>query len=477
MMNDELKAGLDQFGRGSKSNHSSFIIHHSSFMKIVLGVTGCIGAYKAAFLLRLLQEAGAEVRVVMTESAQRFVGPVTFEALSGHPVVTTMWPDPATAAGDIRHITLARWGDLLVVAPATANCLAKFANGICDDFLSTLYVSTTTPVLVAPAMNVEMWRHPATRENLERLRVRGVHVIDPGSGYLACGEVGEGRLAEPEEIAARALAVVRGQWSVARGPLPVAPDPGPEIQTTAHGSQATDDGQRTTGHGPRATGHGPRTADLAGASVLVTAGPTREPIDPVRFVTNRSSGRMGYAIAEAARDRGAAVTLVTGPVAIEPPDGVEVVRVETAAEMARETLARAAGASIVVKAAAVADYRPVHVADRKMKKEPGGGGLTLEFERTEDILAALGRAKGGYVLVGFAAETDDLVENARKKLEAKNVDLVVANDVTREGAGFDASTNAATLLFRDGRLVDLDTMTKREMADRILDEAIGLKKC
>jgi phosphopantothenoylcysteine decarboxylase/phosphopantothenate--cysteine ligase len=418
-------------------------------MKIVLGVTGCIGAYKAAFLLRLLQEAGAEVRVAMTESAQRFVGPVTFEALSGHPVVTTMWPDAASATGDIRHISLARWGDLLLVAPATANCLAKFANGICDDFLSTLYVSTTTPVLLAPAMNVEMWRHPATRENLERLRARGVHVIEPGSGYLACGEVGEGRLAEPEEIVARAIEIVRGSGptSGTRGPNPETPNPG----------------------------DGRRASDLTGQCVLVTAGPTREPIDPVRFVTNRSSGRMGYAIAEAARDRGARVTLVTGPVAIEPPDGVQVVRIETSADMARETLARAPGASIVVKAAAVADYRPVHVADRKMKKEPGGGGITLELERTEDILAALGRAKGGYVLVGFAAETDDLVENARKKLEAKNVDLIVANDVTREGAGFDATTNAATLLFRDGRRVDLDTMTKREMADRILDEAIALK--
>lgn len=396
-------------------------------MKVVLGVTGCIGAYKAALVLRILQEAGAEVRVVMTASAQQFVGPLTFEALSGNPVVTTMWePNPA---GDIRHITLARWGDVLVVAPATANALARFANGICDDFLSTLYVSTTTPVLVAPAMNVEMWRHPATRENLERLRSRGVHIVEPGSGYLACGEVGEGRLAEPEEIVARVVELLR----VGKG-------------------------------------------DLTGESVLVTAGPTREPIDPVRFVTNRSSGRMGYAVAEAARDRGAAVTLVTGPVAIEPPAGVDVVRVETAADMARETLARATGASIVVKAAAVADYRPLHVADRKMKKEPGGGVLTIELERTEDILAALGKQRGGFVLVGFAAETDDLVENARKKLEAKNVDFIVANDVTREGAGFDGGTNAATLLFRDGRRVDLDTMTKREMAERILDEAVALRR-
>jgi phosphopantothenoylcysteine decarboxylase/phosphopantothenate--cysteine ligase len=395
-------------------------------MKVALGVTGCIGAYKAAFLLRLLQEAGVDVHVVMTESAQRFVGPVTFEALSGHPVVTTMWEPSPT--GEIRHIALAQSIDLLLVAPATANCVAKFANGICDDFLSTLYVSTTVPVLLAPAMNVEMWRHPATRENLERLRARGVHVVEPGSGYLACGMVGEGRLAEPEEIAARALAIMRG-------------------------------GRR----------------DLEGQYVLVTAGPTREHLDPVRFLTNRSSGRMGYAVAEAARDRGARVTLVTGPTSIAAPAGVELARVETAAEMAREALARAREATIVVKAAAVADYRPVRAEARKIKKESGAAGLTLELERTEDILAALGRQKGGRVLVGFAAETDDLLENAGKKLASKNLDLIVANDVTREGAGFDGDTNIAVILGRNGRRTELPRMSKREMADRILDAALEVR--
>ena len=396
-------------------------------MRIALAVTGCVGAYKAAFLLRLLQQGGADVRVVMTESAQRFVGALTFEALSGHPVVTTMWEPSAT--GEIRHIALAQSIDLLLVAPATANSIAKFANGICDDFLSTLYVSTTVPVMIAPAMNVEMWRHPATVENLERLRARGVEIVEPGAGYLACGMVGEGRLAEPEEIAARALGLLGA----------------------------------------------PPAADLAGTCVLVTAGPTREPIDPVRFITNRSSGRMGYAIAEAARARGAVVTLVTGPVSIAPPEGVEVVCVETAAEMARETLARAPEAAIVVKSAAVADYRPVRVADRKIKK--AGATMTVELEKTEDVLAALGRAKPDHqVLVGFAAETNDLVENARKKLEAKNADLVVANDVTREGAGFDVDTNVAVLVGRDGAAEELPVMTKRALADRILDAALAIRR-
>jgi phosphopantothenoylcysteine decarboxylase/phosphopantothenate--cysteine ligase len=373
-----------------------------------------------------LQQEGADVRVAMTESAQRFVGPVTFEALSGHPVIASMW-DPSPT-GEIRHIALAQSIDLLLVAPATANSLAKFANGICDDFVSTLYVSTTVPVMVAPAMNVEMWRHPATQENLERLRSRGVHVVEPGEGYLACGMVGEGRLAEPEEIAARAVALLR-----------------------------------------RA-----ERRDLAGERVLVTAGPTREPIDPVRFITNRSSGRMGYAVAEAARARGAEVTLVSGPVSIDAPAGVDVVRVETAAEMARETLSRAEAATIVVKSAAVADYRPVVVAERKIKK--GDGPATIELERTQDILASLGRAKGERVLVGFAAETNDLIANARAKLATKNCDLVVANDVTREGAGFDGDTNVVSLVGPGDRVVELPVMTKRDLADRILDAALEVAR-
>lgn len=394
-------------------------------MRVALGVTGCIGAYKAAFLLRILQDAGVDVRVVMTRSAQEFVGPMTFEALSGHPVVTSMWEPSPT--GEIRHIAIAQSIDLLLVAPATANCMAKFANGMCDDFLSTLYISTTAPVMLAPAMNVEMWRHPATQENLARLRSRGVHIVEPGAGYLACGMVGEGRLAEPQEIAASALALLGG--------------------------------------GPK--------GDLAGERVLITAGPTREPIDPVRFITNRSSGRMGYAIAEAARARGAAVTLVTGPVALSAPEGVEVVRVETASEMAAETLARAENATIIVKSAAVADYRPLAVADRKIKKNEAS--MTIDLERTDDILKELGRRKGDRVLVGFAAETNDLVANARSKLVGKNADVIVANDVTREGAGFDTETNVAVLVTND-EVLDLPLMSKRELADRILDLAKAIAR-
>ena len=392
--------------------------------RVALAVTGCIGAYKAAEILRLLQQDGVDVRVAMTESAQRFVGPVTFEGLSGHPVITSMWEPSATGA--IRHIELAQSIDLLVVAPATANILAKFANGICDDFVTTLYVSTTVPVLVAPAMNVEMLHHPATQENLARLAARGVHIVESGSGYLACGMVGEGRLAEPREIADRALELL-------------------------HSSS----GRR----------------DLEGQRVLVTAGPTRELIDPVRFVTNRSSGRMGYAVAEAAAARGAEVVLVSGPVTIDAPSGVTIVRVETAAEMAKATLERVEWSTLIVKSAAVADYRPTAVADRKIKKS--GETMTIELEKTQDILAAVGAVKGDRMLVGFAAETDDLVANARKKLESKNADLIVANDVTLDGAGFDGDTNIAVLVGRNGQADELPMMSKRKLADRILDAALA----
>jgi phosphopantothenoylcysteine decarboxylase/phosphopantothenate--cysteine ligase len=379
-------------------------------------VTGCVGAYKAAELLRLLQKAGVDVEVALTESATHFVGEATFAALTGQPVARSLWtPAPD---GRIRHIAFAQSIDLLVVAPATANALGKFANGICDDLVSTIYVSTTAPVLIAPAMNVEMWRHPATQENLERLRRRGVHVVEPDVGYLACGSEGEGRLANPEAIAERALALL---------------------------------GRRT---------------DLVGEHVLVTAGPTREPIDPVRFLSNRSSGRMGYAIAAAARQRGAAVMLVSGPVSLPAPFGVELVRVETAAEMAEATLERAEAASVVVKAAAVADYRPVAIASRKIKK--GADTQVIELEKTVDILSALAAEKGDRVLVGFAAETEDLVAHARQKLERKGVDLVVANDVSRGDAGFDADDNAATLVWHGGEL-ELPLMSKAALADRILD--------
>jgi phosphopantothenoylcysteine decarboxylase/phosphopantothenate--cysteine ligase len=390
---------------------------------VVLGVTGCIGAYKACEVLRELQRRGADVRVVMTEAATRLVSPMTFEALSGHAVFHDQWAPGAN--GDIRHVSLADEADLLLVAPATANIVGKFARGIADDALSTLYLATRAPVLVAPAMNVNMYEHAAVRENLETLRARGVAVVEPGSGYLACGWLGKGRLAEPVEIVDAATALLG------------------------------------------------RRRDLEGETVLVTAGPTVEDIDPVRYVSNRSSGRMGYRLAEAARDRGAKVILVSGPTSLAVPHGVEVVSVRSAADMQRAVAARVGPATVVIAAAAVSDYRPESASPSKVKK--GEGPVSLALERTPDILAGLGQAKGGRVLVGFAAETEDLVAGARKKLDAKNLDLVVANDVAADGAGFGAETNAVVLLRRDGSRVDVPLASKREVAERILDEVRALR--
>jgi phosphopantothenoylcysteine decarboxylase/phosphopantothenate--cysteine ligase len=390
---------------------------------VVLGVTGCIGAYKACEVLRELQRRDVDVHVVMTAAATRFVTPMTFEALSRHPVFHDQWALGANA--DIRHISLADAADLLLVAPATANILGKLARGIADDALSTLYLATRAPVVVAPAMNVNMFEHPAVRENLEILRSRGIGIVEPGSGYLACGWLGKGRLAETEEIVEAAMAALG------------------------------------------------RRRDLEGETVLVTAGPTVEDIDPVRFVSNRSSGKMGYRLAEAARDRGARVVLVSGPTELPPPAGVEFVPVRSAEEMARVVEERAVSATIVVGAAAVSDYRPASAASSKLKKTEGG--LALDLVATRDILSELGRAKGARLLVGFAAETEDLVENAQKKLESKNLDLIVANDVTAPGAGFAGDTNAAVLLRRDATRVDLPLASKRELADRILDEVRALR--
>jgi phosphopantothenoylcysteine decarboxylase / phosphopantothenate---cysteine ligase len=390
---------------------------------VVLGVTGCIGAYKACEVLRELQRRDAEVRVVMTAAATRFVTPMTFEALSRHPVFHDQWA--LGVNGDIRHVSLADEADLLLVAPATANILGKFARGIADDPLSTLYLATRAPVLVAPAMNVNMFEHPAVQENLATLRARGVGVVEPGSGYLACGWLGKGRLAEVGEIVDAALAALG------------------------------------------------RRRDLEGETVLVTAGPTVEDVDPVRFVSNRSSGKMGYRLAEAARDRGARVILVSGPTSLAAPHGVEMVAVRSAEEMQRAVAERVGPATVVVAAAAVSDYRPAAASASKIKKTDGA--VTLELVRTPDILKGLGEAKGGRVLVGFAAETEDLVANARKKLEAKSLDLVVANDVTAAGAGFGGDTNAVVLLRRDGGRVDVPLASKREVAERILDEVLAVR--
>jgi phosphopantothenoylcysteine decarboxylase/phosphopantothenate--cysteine ligase, prokaryotic len=355
-------------------------------MKVALGVCGGIAAYKACEIVRLLQEHGIRVQVVMTTAAQEFVRPLTFAALSGEKVITGLWGsagEPANVESAIEHIAVAQSIDALLVAPCTADALAKFAHGQADDFLSTLYLATPAPVIIAPTMNVQMLRHEATQANLDVLRQRGVHIVEPGSGYLACGMVGAGRLAEPEEIVAATLA----KLGIVR--------------------------------------------DLAGETVLITAGPTREPVDPVRFLGNRSSGKMGYALAEAAQRRGARVVLVSGPVALEGPDGIELVRVETAEQMRSAVLAHAAEATIVIAAAAVADFRVGKVAKQKIKRN---GAITLELEPTPDILQELSANRNaGQIFVGFAAETEHAVENGRAKLKRKNLDAIVINDVSQPG--------------------------------------------
>jgi phosphopantothenoylcysteine decarboxylase/phosphopantothenate--cysteine ligase len=398
-------------------------------MRITLGVTGGVAAYKSAELVRRLQTEGHTVQVVMTRAAREFITPLTFAALSGQKVITDLFTGgesgDANLESAIEHIAVAQRTDLLLVAPATADTLAKFARGLADDFLSTLYLASTAPVVLAPAMNVNMWQHPATQENLAILRERGVRIVEPGEGYLACGMTGPGRLAAQDEI----LKAVR------------------EI-VEAH-------------------------QDLAGETVLVTAGPTYEDIDPVRFISNRSSGKMGYAVAEAAARRGAKVVLVSGPTALETPEGVERIDVRTAEEMLRAVQARFSPASIAIFAAAVADYRPAEPVAAKIKRTKEA--LTIRLEPNPDILATMAKEKGDRLVVGFAAETDHVAENARKKLTQKNADLIVANDVTAEGAGFDVDTNVVTIFSRDSRDLPLPRMTKAEVAQRILDEVLRLR--
>jgi phosphopantothenoylcysteine decarboxylase / phosphopantothenate---cysteine ligase len=398
-------------------------------MRVTVGVSGGIAAYKAAEVVRALQRQALEVHVVMTEGATHFVQPLTFAALTGHKVFTSMWDEAgqhdSSDTSSIEHIGAAQWADALVVAPATANVLAKFAHGIADDFLSTLYLATHAPVLVAPAMNSNMWDHPATQANLEVLRQRGVRVIEPGNGQLACGTVGPGRMAEPECIADAVL---------------------------------------------NALG---RRHDLAGEVVLVTAGGTREAIDPVRFLGNRSSGKMGYAIADAAQSRGARVILVSGPSALHPPSHCELIKVVTADEMRAAVLERMGEVTLVIKSAAVADYRPVTVADQKLKRS---GPLTLELAPTEDILAEVTkRRRPGQLIVGFAAETENTTENGRAKLLRKGADAIVVNDVSGKNSGIDADRNSATFLTMSTS-IELPEMSKRALADRILDEIAALRR-
>jgi phosphopantothenoylcysteine decarboxylase/phosphopantothenate--cysteine ligase len=399
-------------------------------MRVTVGVSGGIAAYKAAELVRALQRQALEVHVVMTAAAGKFIQPLTFEALTGHKVITSLWDEwdagqATTEQNGIEHIGEAQWADALVVAPATANILAKFAHGIADDFLSTLYLATAAPVLVAPAMNVNMWEHPATQANLEILRTRGVRVVEPGTGELACGMVGAGRMAEPEVIADAVLSALG------------------------------------------------RRHDLAGEILLVTAGGTREALDPVRFLGNRSSGKMGYALAEAAQSRGAKVILISGPSALYAPAHCEVVRVITAEQMREAVLGRMAEATLIVKAAAVADYRPVTVSEQKLKRS---GPITLELAPTEDILAeVVRRRRPGQLIVGFAAETENRMENGRAKLLRKGADAIVINDVTGDGVGIDADLNAATFLTLN-TATELPEMPKRKLADRILDEILTLRR-
>jgi phosphopantothenoylcysteine decarboxylase/phosphopantothenate--cysteine ligase len=395
-------------------------------MKVCLGITGGIAAYKSAELVRQLQQHGLEVQVVMTRHACEFITPLTMASLSGRKVITEMFEGPAGAANiesAIEHISVAQAIDLLIVAPATANIIGKMANGIADDFLTTLYLATKAPVLVAPAMNVNMWEHPTQQENLARLVSHGVRVVDPEEGYLACGMTGAGRLASLEKVLAAAL----------------------ELLGLTH--------------------------DLGRETVLVTAGPTQEPIDPVRFIGNRSSGKMGYALAQAAVRRGARTILVSGPTALTPPDGVEFVAVRTAEEMRDAVLARLPAATIIIKAAAVADYRPAASSAQKIKKHQAR--LALQLERTPDILAELARQKGTRIVVGFAAETEALIEHARAKLQRKNLDLVVANDVSQDV--FDSDFNTAVLVGPETE-TELPRLTKTELAHRILDQVVKMRE-
>jgi phosphopantothenoylcysteine decarboxylase/phosphopantothenate--cysteine ligase len=396
-------------------------------MKVALGVSGGIAAYKAAEIVRLLQDRGIRVQVIMTRAAQEFVKPLTFAALSGEKVITDMFSggnEQPNIDSAVEHIAVAQSIDALVVAPATADVLGKFAQGLATDFLTTLYLATTAPVVVAPAMNVNMWNHEATQANIATLKRRGVRVVEPDSGYLACGMTGPGRLAANESIVAAVMEALGA------------------------------------------------SQELAGETVLITAGPTREKIDPVRYLTNRSSGRMGYALAEAALRRGARVLLVSGPTSINPPGGAELTRVETAEEMWKAVMNLLPESTIVIKTAAVSDYKAKLEAAQKIKRT---GPLTLELEATVDILGEIVRQKESQLVIGFAAETQNALENARTKLAKKSLDAIVVNDVSREGIGFDSERNAVTIITHD-EVVEVPETTKWEVAQRVLDHIIKLRR-
>ncbi|HYI09689.1 MAG TPA: bifunctional phosphopantothenoylcysteine decarboxylase/phosphopantothenate--cysteine ligase CoaBC [Thermoanaerobaculia bacterium] len=394
-------------------------------MKIVLGVSGGIAAYKAPELVRRLRDIGAEVRVILTPNAARFVSPLSLAAVSGHGVITDQWGD--AGHGGVDHIELARWAELLFIAPATANILAKLAAGIADDALTTYALAHRAAVVVAPAMNTHMLAHPTVAENIERLRARGVEIIEPVNGLLACGEEGAGKMPDVPVLV--------------------------ELVKTQFGKR-----------------------DLEGRTILVTAGPTREPIDPVRYISNRSSGKMGYAIAEAARKRGASVTLISGPTARTAPAGVDVTRVRTAREMHDAVMAAAPRHQILIKAAAVADYAAAEVADRKIKKVEGSDELTLVLRKNPDILAAVARLDPRPFIVAFAAETDSVEQNAREKLVRKGADLIVANDVADASIGFDSDQNEVMVIAADGSLTRIGRAPKNVIADRLLDLVVARVK-
>ena len=395
---------------------------------VILGVGGGIAAYKSAELARALMEQGCDVQTVMTEAAQEFIRPLTFAALTGRKVITGMFASGSSdevLSSSVEHIRVAQENRLLVVAPATADLLARFAQGLANDFLTTLYLAFQGPVLLCPAMNSAMWAHPATVRNMQILRERGHHILDPDDGPLACGTVGPGRLPDPARIASIAARILHQRH------------------------------------------------DFDNETVLITAGPTREPMDPVRFISNRSSGKMGYALAEAAAARGARVILVSGPVHLAAPEGVELIQVQTAAEMYQAVMSRLDEASVVIKTAAVADYYIASVPKQKVKKTPMR--LSLDLEPTPDILAEIGRRKEDRLLIGFAAETENLAPEARRKLESKNCDMVVANLVSQDGIGFESEENEVLLVQRAGENVRLDRAPKRVIADQVLDRALMLR--
>jgi len=403
-------------------------------MRVALAVGGGIAAYKAAELARTLQEHDCAVQVIMTAAAQQFVQPLTFAALTGRKVITGLWADQSagdqTLSSAVEHIRVAQDNEVLVVAPATADLLAKFANGLADDFVSTLYLAFTGAVVLAPAMNSNMWAHPATVSNVRRLRERGHVIVEPGEGLLACGTTGPGRLAEPEQIAAAVMAL--------------------KLPQTARPLQ-----------------------DFEGETLVITAGPTREPLDPVRYISNRSSGKMGYALAEAALARGANVVLVSGPVALPPPEGARVIHVGTAREMRTAVMDNLEEATIIIKAAAVADYQVTTVPQQKMKKT--ATRMSLELDPTPDILAEVGQKKGDRLLIGFAAETQNLTDEARRKMKTKHCDIVVGNLVNQENTGFESDDNEVVLVLSTGEVIPLPRASKRIVAGQVLDHALRLR--